>query len=181
MASKAKRKSSTGGEVWFNDAVKEMADDHCGSAAVAEELLVKGLKAGLPWSHMLPDGTRVAGDDGFWKSPFLTVDRAENRASIGAPIAPVTPDSSDVPARVFSIKVLRAAALALVSAAPVSNTSAKALIEDEVKRMKRTGEIPEGILKTHLAKALAAKVGVSPKYISNNLKVWGLWPVSNIK
>jgi len=114
MATKAGNKS-TGDEVWYNDAVMELANDHCGSAAVAEQLLVKGLRAKrVPWSHMLSDGTRVVGDAAFWNGPFLTIDQAENRASIGAPIAPVTPDPPGMLTRAVAIKVSRAAALALV-------------------------------------------------------------------
>jgi hypothetical protein len=171
---------SIGDEIWFNDAVNEMAD-RCGSATVAEKLLVGGLKDGrVPWSHMLPDGTRVVGDAAFWNGFLLTVDRAENGACLGAPTGPIAPGSPGVPARVVGIKVSRKAALALVSAAPVGNPSAKELITAEAKRMKRDGEIPEGILKTHFAKALADKAGVTKKYVSNNLEAWSLWPVSSI-
>src|SRR5262249_40380263 len=117
MATKAGDKS-TDDEIWFNGAVMLLANC-CGSAAVAEELLIKGMKAGnVPWAHMLEDGTRVKGDAKFWNSFFLTIDRAENRASIGAPVAPITPDPPDMLAKAVAIKVSRVAALALVPEAP---------------------------------------------------------------
>jgi hypothetical protein len=194
---------STGDEIWFNDAVTLLAE-RCGSSSmptfvlnrsvffldgralrpptVAERVLVWGIKAHrVPWFHTLEDGTCVAGNDAFFDDLWVVIVRAENRAFISAPMPSVAPDSSSVPTEVLDIKVSRAAVLALVSAAPVSNASAKTLIEDEAKRMKRDGEIPEGILKTDFAKALASKAGVTPKYVRNNLKAWGLWPVSGIK
>jgi hypothetical protein len=168
-----------GDEIWFNDAVTLLAE-RCGAATVAEDLLIEGLKDDdVPWSHMLPNGTRVIGDDAFFKNLFIDVNRMENRASIGAPIAPITPRPSGMLTKVIAIKVSRKAALALVSAVPVA--PAKPSIIAEAKRMKRDGEIPEGIKKTSFAKALADKFGVTPKYVSNNLEDWGLWPVSDIK
>jgi hypothetical protein len=178
MATKAKRESSTGGEVWFNDAVMQRVGIY-GSIEVAEQMLVRELAAGLPFSHVLPDGTRVAGDARFFGGVLdgqrfiLTVDRAENKASLGPGMPLVRPVSSDVPAKIFGIKVSRA------RRSPMR--PAKTLIGDEAKRMKRDGEIREDILKTHFAKALASKAGVSSwRYVRNNLKAWGLWPVSDI-
>ena len=104
---------SIGDEIWFNDAVMLLAE-RCGSVAVAEKLLIEGLKAGVPWSHMLPDGTRVVGDAVFWNSRFLDINRTENQASIGDPIAPKHRIPPDTLTRADAIKVSRKAALALV-------------------------------------------------------------------
>ena len=181
---------STGDEIWFNDAVTLLAERRCGSVEVAEQVLVRGLKGvgrvPVPWSHMREDGSRVAGDTAFFNSPFLTIIRAENRAYDAGLMPPVTPAPPDALDSAVAIKVSRAAALALVpdaaATAVVGNTSTKALIEDEARRMKQCGEIPEGVgAKTRFAKLLAGKAGVTWKYVRNNLTGWGLWPASDIK
>src|SRR5262249_7058127 len=59
--------------------------------------------------------------------------------------------------------------------------SAKARIMIEAPRMKRAGEIPEGIEKTDFARILAGKFGVSMEYVRNRLNEWGLWPISAIR
>lgn len=102
---KARSKSST---EWFNDAV-ERRIDRWGSAAVAEQALIHELKNGLPWSHLLADGTRVPGDAAFWNALFVTAIRGENRAFIGAPIAPATSDDVPAVSAVVGIKVACAA------------------------------------------------------------------------
>jgi hypothetical protein len=106
---------STGDEIWYNDAVTLLAERCGGAADFAEQLLVKGLADDLvPWSHMRKDGTRVRGDDAFWKHKrhLLVINQAENRAHYAPLIA--TADLSDVPESVFAIKVSRAAVLRLV-------------------------------------------------------------------
>jgi len=111
MAAKAEPES-TGDEIWFNDAVTERVDTW-GSEEDAEQALVRDLKNGWPWSHLLPDGTRVPGDAKFWNEPFVNVDRKANRAKIGVLISNTSPfwrdGPSDVPGQVVGIKVARSA------------------------------------------------------------------------
>jgi len=174
MAAKAEHKS-TGDEIWFNDAVTERVDTW-GSEEDAEQALVRELKNGLPWSHLLPDGTRVPGDAKFWNEPFVNADRKNNRARISVLISSTSPfwrdGPSDVPGRAFGIKVARVAALKI---------STKTRIINEARRMKQASEIPEGVTKTQFSTRLASKAGVTGKYVRNNLANWGLWPVSGIK
>ena len=70
--------------------------------------------------------------------------------------------------------------------------SAKAWVTAEAKRMKTAGEIPGGITKkADFAKLLEGQIkaaarrgdAVKPvgyRHIANNLKDWGLWPISSI-
>jgi hypothetical protein len=122
---KAVDKTSTNDEIWFHDAVTQLAERGGEHADWAEQLLVKGLEDGLvPWSHM-KDRIRVKGDAVFWRQlqvdPFLKINRAENSAKYGAPIeAP----HSDVPGAVKGIKVSRRAALALLPSASPAESSA---------------------------------------------------------
>jgi hypothetical protein len=102
---RAKPKPSTSGEIWFNDAVTHRVGTW-GSAAAAEQALIRELKNGLPWSRLLADGTRVPGDAAFWNELFVTVIRGENRAFIGAPIAPTTSDDVPTVSVVVGIKVV---------------------------------------------------------------------------
>jgi hypothetical protein len=95
---------STDGEEWYNDAVMQRVGIW-GSVEDAERALVRELQDGLPWTHLLPDGTRVPGNAKFWNELCVTVDRAKNRACISAPMPPITPLPPDVPATVFGIKV----------------------------------------------------------------------------
>jgi hypothetical protein len=203
---KAARKSSTDAEIWFNDAVMLLADELTGDADVAERLLKRRLKDGLPYSYLGADGIRVRGKSANWNALFLTIDRAANRAFISAPIKPMaseTPDP-DVPTCMDGIKVDRAAVLAMVPGkskrkppegpqlgAPLSELSdqapselveedTKTRIANEARRMKREGEIPNGILKTAFATTLASKASVTMKYVRNHLTEWGLWPISDI-
>jgi|AmaraimetFIIA100_FD_contig_41_8252913_length_704_multi_4_in_0_out_0_2 hypothetical protein len=174
MAAKAEPKS-TGDEIWYNDAVTERVATW-GSEEDAEQALVRELKNGWPWSHQLPDGTRVPGDAKFWNEPFVNVDRKNNRARISTLISNTSPfwrdGPSDVPGQVIGIKVARVAAL---------KVSTKTRIINEAQRMKQAGEIPEGITKTAFATQLASKAGVTPKYVRNNLASWDLWPISVIQ
>jgi len=65
MAAKAKAKPSKDGKIWFNDAVRLLADRCGGDAGFAERLLVDGLKADrVPWTRMRDDGVRVTGTPG---------------------------------------------------------------------------------------------------------------------
>jgi hypothetical protein len=111
-------KCSTAEEIWFNDAVALLAEHSGESADYAEQLLVGGLAAGAPWSHMKA-GARVRGEAAFWRQTGLRrIDRAANSASYGPLIALAGPADapSDVPASVKDIKVSRTAALALLPA-----------------------------------------------------------------
>jgi len=179
---------SIGDEIWFNDAVM-LRIDTWGSAEEAERALVRELKDGVPWSHVLPDGTRVPGDAAFWSELFVQVDRAQNRAYIAALIEPMppftTPDPSAAPTAVFAIKVARAAGVTLIPTATVvevvGRTSGKTLIEAAARQMKRDGEIPDRISNTQFAEVLASRAGVTMRYVRNHLNEWGLWPPSDIE
>jgi hypothetical protein len=115
---------STNREIWFNEAVTLLAERSGESTDYTEQLLVKGLEDGVPWSHM-KDGIRVKGDAAFWQhrrvDPLFEVYRAKNSASYidptgegyGGPPRPL-----DVPGSVKDIKVSCTAALALLPAAP---------------------------------------------------------------
>jgi hypothetical protein len=117
---------STNKEIWFNDAVMLLAERSGESTDYAQELLVKGLEDGVPWSHM-KDGIRVPGNAAFWRhrrvdsistvDRILEIDRAKNLAMYGGLIADNAPWPSDVPSIVRDIKVTRWAALALVATA----------------------------------------------------------------
>jgi hypothetical protein len=188
MAAKAKSKPSTGGEIWLDAAVKALISTY-GSEDDAERMLIAKMAAGdVPYTHMLPDGTRVSGAAVFFRNRFVFVDRKQNRAHIGVLISNTIPSAMDIadlsspgPTKMFGIKVSHAAVLALRSGEVVDIVSAKTRIEAEARRMKQHNEIPAGIRKTHFARLLADRVGVTPKYVSNHLTEWGLWPISDIK
>jgi hypothetical protein len=190
---KAGSQYSANQEIWFNDAVEELAS-LCGSADDAERLLLEGLKSGrVPWSH-LQDGIRVPGDAAFWnyKRAHLVVRRAENRAFYTQLI--LTDD--DMPDGKRGIKVLRSAVLALLppleappSPPPTEPVGAK-WIAVEAKRMKKAKQIPVRItdfareLERRMGKAAETNRAIRPfkwKYIRNQLGNWGLWPASAIK
>jgi hypothetical protein len=190
---KAKSKSSTGDEIWFNDAVQLLAD-RCGSADDAQKRLVAGLKTDMPYSHLLSDGIRVKGDAAFWKfSAPLDIHRTENRASHLMLVAAADPDW---PAPIAGIKVSRAAALALVPADDIETPSpvndSAAWIKAEIKTLLKAGKVPADIGITDLARKLEKRVPAAVKagklkrpigqgHIKNSLLGWGLWPLSNIK
>jgi hypothetical protein len=75
---------------------------------------------------------------------------------------------------------------------PDSHTPTSEWILNEAVRMKRAGEIPEGISETDFAKLLAPNMHQAAKtdtslrpikwqHIRNNLRSWGAWPISSIK
>jgi hypothetical protein len=136
---KAVRNTSTDDEIWFNEVVKLLADS-CGSIPFAEQLLIEGLKRGVPWSHMRKDGTRVKGNSVFWdcKTHPLHVIREENRAYYGVLIA--ADDLSSVPDGVFAIKVSRSAALALVFPPPPKHSRNRKSRKSRRSRQKEKGE-----------------------------------------
>lgn len=203
---KAKPKASTGGEIWFNDAVALLAGTW-GSAAVAEQVLVDALKADdkadRSWSHKLPDGTRVPGDTAFFNDLFVTVVRGENRAFISAPIEPIAPATSSsavpnpdtVPAAVYAIKVARTVVMALMPAEALAGddlTATAVWVANEARRLKQAGKIPANIRISKLARDLADNMraaadtdsSIRPvgwRHIKNMLSTWGLWPTSSIK
>jgi hypothetical protein len=75
---------------------------------------------------------------------------------------------------------------------PDSHTPTSEWVLNEAVRMKREGEIPEGISETDFAKLLAPNMHQAAKtdtslrpvkwqHIRNNLRSWGAWPISSIK
>jgi len=188
---KARSKASTGDEEWFDAAVTRRVGTW-GSVEDAEQALIRELKAGLPYSHVLPDGTRVTGDAEFWSGVLggqrfiLTVDRAKNQATLGPGMSLDTPVSSDVPTKIFGIKV--------ACAVEVGDdlTATAAWVANEARRMKREGKIPPDIRISKFARALATNMRRAAKtdssirpvgegHIKNMLPDWGLWPVARIK
>jgi hypothetical protein len=136
MAAKADAENTPADEIWYSEAVALLAARCGGAVDFAERQLLKGLKEGMPWSHLQKDGTRVKEDTAFWQQTgFLRINRLENSAGyadfiVGTVFWPsggraghFEPATSDLPVDVFGIKVSRTAALALIPAEPADHRS----------------------------------------------------------
>jgi hypothetical protein len=123
---KAGPKTSTSDEIWLSEAAALLAEHLGGSAKLAHQLLVNGLRAGrVPWSHMRSDGTRVDGNAAFWQdhgdgASRLDVDWPDNSARHCLIMVFPGINLPDLPAAVHAIKVSRKAVLALLPSVPLS-------------------------------------------------------------
>jgi hypothetical protein len=105
----------------------------------------------------------------------------------------VTLDWTNNSARRISIKVFQIEVASDDLALPVADfddedpTIAKVWVPREARRLRRAGKLDEVRFKTKMAELLIAagrerglpEVGVD--YVSDNLELWGCWPISEIK
>jgi hypothetical protein len=182
------------------------------SKELAERLLVGWLGEGKArWSCKLFEGPRAAdlaarqreatGGAVWWVAPdtaFSEGDPAFWRASLKINWEDNSAHEQHVVggARAYGIKIVREDVLAQLPGQlgePEETTAtSKGWIVEKARRMKRAGEIPDGIRKTDFAKLLEeqmkkavstgkVKKSVSWRYIKNRLEDWDLWPISSIK
>jgi len=213
MAKKASNDTTT---TWIllSEARARVIKAYDGAEELAEKLLVKWLgKKKLRWSCKLFEGPSASdlpalqrkaaeaaavgvfyfapavafseGDPAFWRTgPKIKWEKnsAHEQHVVGG-------------ASAYGVKVVLEDALALLPdepSEPEEATATKKWITAEVQRMKRAGEIPDGIRKTAFAQLLEGRMKeavhagglkklVGRRYITNQLSAWGLWPISSIK
>jgi hypothetical protein len=148
----------------------------------------------MPWGSLLQKGET---SDDFWKSG-PRVNFEENSASNKPMVRMFYVDDPPEPPRGcehFGIWLSRSHVLALLPEVPSENEPVRGAvvwITAEVKRMKKAGEIPDGIgitkfsqeLAKRMEKAAATDRSIRPikaRSIENGLREWGLWPITRIK
>ena len=141
--------------------------------------------------------------DGFWQEPDakFRIDWHENTVTRSVRAPPDSPVISGYvwDQRLYGVELAYEDVVARLPAEPDKREEthvSKVWVAAEAKRMKKAGEIPDGISITDLAKELAARMeaaaeaaaatgrslrAVGWRHIKNKLPDWGLWPVSLIQ
>jgi hypothetical protein len=188
-------------QIWLSEAKALLAEGYGGASRLAEKLLQdEGAAGRLPWGYVRKNGD--AADDEFWR--YARIDFEENSARVGYTffvVGPgVGPDGGTRSTEYLGIWVSRAHVLAMLPGAPtVAEVPTPASASPQwytatTRRLLAENRIPDDAKKkkAELARLLEAEAQRAMRagqlsrahkasYLEDQLKLWGIWPLSSLK